>query len=89
MCGSCTVYVHEHVDLGFGSTELKAKVSVLKKIGRMGLSCEKVTELYYESTWHWVFVGIHILKSQVSPQTPPDPIKRSQEPKQTKNQKNP
>ena len=49
----------------------------------MGLSWEKVTELYYEDTWHWVFVGIHILKSQVLPQTSPDLIKRPQEPKQT------
>ena len=59
----------------------------------MGLSREKVMELYYEDTWHWVFVGIHILKSQVLFQTSPDLIKRPQEPKPTnetnKNTKNP
>ena len=58
----------------------------------MGLSREKVTELYYEDTWHWVFVGIHILKSPVLPQTSPDLIKKPQEPKPTnqtnKNTKN-
>ena len=40
----------------------------------MGLSREKVTELYYEDTWHWVFVGIHILKSPVLPQTSGAPV---------------